>query len=201
MGVAAAIERIRLHLAADKKKKKKRTPPKDPSRFVASRTLNATPAALGALRAAAGKLPRTRQPIPADAMKGSKYGTMVAQGWGGPRVGKGFYACDNDLLPLARAVCGVVPVAMLGEMFGPDFARCFQDASFLEMEARPACFLTTNFSHAGDLTAGALELLHRDSNDISSTILVLWQDPATPEEHRAYWFEEGFDAPVPLAGG
>ena len=55
-----------------------------------------------------------------------------------------------------------------------------------------ALYMTVNFSHGKDgLLVPVKEHLHRDTGDQSTTILILWQDKDTPEEHAIHWYCDG----------
>ena len=56
-------------------------------------------------------------------------------------------------------------------------------------------FFYRSYSHADDyMDFGAW--LHKDSGDRSDSVLLLWQDPATPMRHRASWIQDGVAASI-----
>ena len=214
--VVNAVRRIRSHLQEQKRRQqcKIRQPtqvaPREPSRFIKSIRLEPSHCilrrAVALLRAAAKILPQTRTPIVMrnkikHSTRKKRWGVMCGHGYGGPRVGKGFFRPPVDLLPLARAMCDMVPPENLDQMFGTGFAARYSTDNFLTEVGGAACFITVNFSHAGTLDAAVDELVHRDRGDQSSTLLLLWQHQKTPEQHRAVWYEEGLNTAHSISGG
>ena len=113
--------------------------------------------------------------------KGAKrHGDMIGGGWGGARVGggvkRGYYKHTDQLQHFAKRMIEAVPEEL-------------REAIDLSLETplySAASFITVNFSHARDVSDHE-NLLHRDKQDQSSTVLLLWQDPNTPLDHQAHW--------------
>ena len=142
-------------------------------------------------------------------IKGGKFGHMKGIGYGGPRVGEGYFKAPYGSSEahyrekIARMLYDALDEEDRASMFPgiKHASRVTQDL---------ASFVTVNFSHAKDLDDGDVDakaLLHRDPQDKSSTVLWLYQDPTTPVQHQVLWFcEEECDGsaiiePQSIAGG
>ena len=138
-------------------------------------------------------------PIGSGQAKASKYGMMWCAGFGSK--GHTLFRPFEGALKLCREVCAAVDEETLDLMFGTGFSRTYKiDDCLLERKGCIAIFVTKNFSHSTRLVDEAEQLVHRDREDQSSTLLVIYQAENTPDVHRVHWYEEGLSKPEPIVG-
>ena len=193
------------HEAHDQKRKSKSKAVPNKPGFVPDQHLEAPEQLLGFFKEVASGMVKqapNRPQIPSKSMKGNTHGLMKARGYGGNSVGsdskrsgkkRGEYGNQRDakhwegMEKLARQILDCLPAEAQEAMFPG--VTC---ENLLE---QLATFVTVDFSHASDLcnidlqkSQQLLKVLHCDPHDQSSTVLLLWQDPNTPEEHKAFWY-------------
>ena len=150
--------------------------------------------AVATLRSVCSQLPSEHRPQKKDVSKVGKWGAMQSAGHRGGRS-KYHVGFDQDA-EMAAALLGLVPTAVGLRCTGCDKSG-LQDARSLREYGRCCVYATVNFSHApaGNEREDAESLVvpavvHRDSNDQSMTILLLWQHPDAPPYSRAAWYYE-----------
>jgi len=142
-----------------------------------------------------------RQPIK-NGVKINSYGSMTSIGYKGGACGTGEYRGYHASPVGAPSTNAKVKVATALHEYARNMGYDYE--IFPDVIVDPvidtknnvletlACYITVNFSHARDLKEYK-RLLHRDSRDMSSTVLHVYQNKATPTQNQAYWFCERDD--------